>query len=150
MLEPLFELMPVGRSWLERSIHKYKIDKTAVICRGVKIIYRNKKTKGQLIMKSNSWVLFDCILDITKTIHLGETVQLAPRVMIFTHDSSRNMENPRTGEVFIDDNAYVGAGAVILPGVKIGKNAIVGAGAVVAKDVKANTIVGGVPAKLLK
>lgn len=101
-------------------------------------------------MKSNSWVLFDCILDITKTIHLGETVQLAPRVMIFTHDSSRNMENPRTGEVFIDDNAYVGAGAVILPGVKIGKNAIVGAGAVVAKDVKANTIVGGVPAKLLK
>ncbi len=149
MLEPLFELVPVGRSWLERVFHKYKIDKTAVICRGVKIIYRDKKTKGQLIMKKNSWVLFDCILDITKTIHLGENVQLAPRSMIFTHDSSRSMENPRTGEVFIDDNAYVGAGAIILPRVKIGKNAIVGAGAVVNKDIKSNTIVGGVPAKII-
>jgi acetyltransferase-like isoleucine patch superfamily enzyme len=149
MLEPLFELMPIGRSWLERVFHGYDIDKTAVICRGVRIIYRDKKTKGQLIIKRNAWVLFDCILDITKTIYLGENVQIAPRAMIFTHDSSRSMENPKTGEVFIDDNAYVGAGAIILPGVKIGKNAIIGAGAVVNKDVEPNTVVGGVPAKVI-
>ena len=127
MFEPLFEPMPVGRSWMERTFHGYEIDKTAVICRGTKIVYRNKRSKGRLIMKKNAWVLFDCILDITKTIHLGENVQIAPKTMIFTHDSSRSMKKPRIGEVFIDDNAYVGAGAIILPGVKIGKNAIIGA-----------------------
>jgi acetyltransferase-like isoleucine patch superfamily enzyme len=150
MLEPLFEAIPIGRSTLERVLHKYRIDRTAVICRGTRIIYRNKKTKGQLIMKKNSWVMFDCILDVTKTIHIGENAQIAPKAMIFTHDSSRSMSNPKMGEVFIDDNAYVGAGSVILPGVRIGKNAIVGAGAVVTGDVKPNMIVGGVPAKTIK
>lgn len=47
-------------------------------------------------------------------------------------------------------NCWIGAGATILPGVTVGENAIVGAGAVVTKDVEANTIVGGIPAKLIK
>ena len=47
-------------------------------------------------------------------------------------------------------NAWIGAGATILPGVTIGENAVVAAGAVVSKDVPANTIVGGVPAKGIK
>jgi acetyltransferase-like isoleucine patch superfamily enzyme len=147
MLEPLFEAIPFGRSALERAFHRYRIDRTAVICRGTRIIYRNKKTKGQLIMKKNSWVMFDCILDVTKTIRIGENAQIAPKAMIFTHDSSRSMSNPKTGEVIIEDNAYIGSGAIVLPGIRIGKNAIVGAGAVVTKNVKSNHIVVGVPAK---
>lgn len=47
-------------------------------------------------------------------------------------------------------NAWMGAGAIILPGVTIGENAIVAAGAVVTKDVPSNTIVAGVPAKILR
>ena len=47
-------------------------------------------------------------------------------------------------------NAWIGAGAVILPGVTVGENAIVAAGAVVSKDVPDNTIVGGVPAKVIR
>lgn len=45
---------------------------------------------------------------------------------------------------------WIGAAATILPGVTIGENSIVAAGAVVNKDVPANTIVGGVPAKILR
>ncbi|MGZ4001605.1 MAG: acyltransferase, partial [Mucilaginibacter sp.] len=52
--------------------------------------------------------------------------------------------------VLIKRNAWIGAGAIILPGVTIGENAVVAAGAVVNKDVGANTVVGGVPAKLIK
>lgn len=52
--------------------------------------------------------------------------------------------------VVIGKNVWVGAGATILPGVTIGENAVIAAGAVVAKDVPANTIVGGVPAKVIK
>jgi acetyltransferase-like isoleucine patch superfamily enzyme len=52
--------------------------------------------------------------------------------------------------VHIGKNAWIGAGAIILPGVTVGENSIVAAGAVVTKDVPSNTIVGGVPAKFLK
>ena len=50
----------------------------------------------------------------------------------------------------IKDKAWIGSNATILPGVTIGEGAIVAAGAVVTKDVMAKTIVGGVPAKLIK
>jgi acetyltransferase-like isoleucine patch superfamily enzyme len=52
--------------------------------------------------------------------------------------------------IHIKRNVWIGAGATILPGVTIGENAIVAAGAVVSRDVPANTIVGGIPAKILK
>jgi acetyltransferase-like isoleucine patch superfamily enzyme len=149
MLEPIFEILPAGRAFLERTIHKYDLHETAYISRGVRIIYNNKKRKGRLTMKKYSWIGVDCILDITASITLGDYVQIAPKAMIFTHDSSGNMKDPVEKEVMIDNNAYIGAGAIILAGVTIGKNAIVGAGAVVTGDVVENAVVGGVPAKVI-
>ena len=55
-----------------------------------------------------------------------------------------------TKPVVIDDDVWIGANAVILPGVTIGQHAVVAAGAVVTKDVPPNTVVGGVPAKVIK
>ena len=52
--------------------------------------------------------------------------------------------------IVIKKNVWIGAGSIILPGVTIGENAIVGAGSVVTKDVAANTVVAGVPAKFIK
>ena len=52
--------------------------------------------------------------------------------------------------ILIKRNAWIGAGATILPGVTIGENSIIAAGAVVTKDVPANTIAGGIPAKVIK
>jgi len=52
--------------------------------------------------------------------------------------------------IHIGKNVWIGANATVLPGVNIGDGAIVAAGAVVTKDVESNTIVGGVPAKLIK
>jgi acetyltransferase-like isoleucine patch superfamily enzyme len=52
--------------------------------------------------------------------------------------------------ILIKRKAWIGVGATILPGVTVGENAVVAAGAVVSKDVPDNTIVGGVPAKVIK
>lgn len=51
--------------------------------------------------------------------------------------------------ITIKRNAWIGAAATILPGITVGENAIVGANALVTKDVPANTIVGGNPAKMI-
>ena len=52
--------------------------------------------------------------------------------------------------IHIGRNVWIGANATVLPGVTVGDGAVVAAGAVVTKDVAPNTIVGGVPAKLIK
>jgi acetyltransferase-like isoleucine patch superfamily enzyme len=52
--------------------------------------------------------------------------------------------------IVVKRNAWIGAAATILPGVTIGENAVVAAGAVVSRDVPANSIVAGVPAKVVK
>ena len=52
--------------------------------------------------------------------------------------------------IVLGKNVWIGSNATILQGVTIGDNAVVGAGAVVTKDVPANTVVGGVPAKFIK
>ena len=55
-----------------------------------------------------------------------------------------------TAAVRIERNAWIGAGATICPGVTVGENSVVGAGSVVTKDVPANVVVAGVPAKVVK
>ncbi|HWW38520.1 DapH/DapD/GlmU-related protein, partial [Pedobacter sp.] len=54
------------------------------------------------------------------------------------------------GRIHIKKNAWIGANVTILPGVTVGENAIIAAGAVVSKDVSDNTVVGGIPAKVIK
>lgn len=84
-------------------------------------------------------------------ITIGDGVQIGPHVTIVTdnHDFvNRNVL--RCKEVRIGSNAWIGADAKIMPGVTIGENAVIAGGSVVIKDVEANTIAGGNPAKLIK
>jgi len=60
------------------------------------------------------------------------------------------IEPPSAEPVIIEDDVLIGANAVVLEGVKVGKGAVVAAGSIVVKDVEPNTVVAGVPAKLLK
>lgn len=86
-------------------------------------------------------------------ITLEDDVLIGPRVNIITVDHPIDPAQRRgiiVKPVVIKKNAWIGAGATILAGVTVGENAIVAAGAVVNKDVPANTIVGGIPAKLIK
>ncbi|HPM29785.1 MAG TPA: sugar O-acetyltransferase [Chryseolinea sp.] len=86
-------------------------------------------------------------------ITIEDDVQIGPRVNLITENhpvdpSKRKQLDLKS--VHIKRNVWIGAGATILPGVTVGENSIVAAGAVVNKDVPANTIVGGIPAKMIK
>lgn len=88
-------------------------------------------------------------------ITIGSHVLIGPRVAFET--ASHNMIcDPVTGRgtinkpIIVEDQVWIGAGAMILPGVTIGKGAVVAAGAVVHRDVGAYTLVGGVPARMIK
>ncbi|OMD38021.1 hypothetical protein BSK56_30730 [Paenibacillus borealis] len=61
-----------------------------------------------------------------------------------------NNENTLKGKVIIEDDVWIGFNSIILDGVKVGKGSVIGAGAVVTKDVMPYSIMGGVPARLIK
>ncbi|HEU6452397.1 MAG TPA: acyltransferase [Gemmatimonadaceae bacterium] len=83
---------------------------------------------------------------------IGDRVSMAPRVMLVlsSHPNEsriRPFAPTARGDITIEDDAWIGACAVILPGVTIGRGAVVGAGSVVTSDVPPLTIVAGQPAK---
>lgn len=86
-------------------------------------------------------------------ITLEDHVLIGPRVNLVTENHPLDPASRRgmlCKAILIKRNAWIGAGATILPGVTVGENAVVAAGAVVSKDVPANTVVGGIPAKQIK
>lgn len=90
-------------------------------------------------------------------ITIGDNVYTAPLVQMAAINhvcADPNVPIIRQGitaqGIVVEDDAWIGAGAIILDGVRVGKGAVVAAGAVVTQDVPPHTIVGGVPAKVLK
>jgi acetyltransferase-like isoleucine patch superfamily enzyme len=86
-------------------------------------------------------------------ITIEDDVQIGPRVNLVTENHPIDPATRKYLElkpIVIKRNAWIGAGATILPGVTVGENSIVAAGAVVNQDVSDNCIFGGVPAKLIK
>lgn len=86
-------------------------------------------------------------------ITIEDDVQIGPKVNLITENhpvDPNKRKNLDLKSIHIKRNVWIGAAATILPGVTIGENSIVAAGAVVNKDVPANTIVGGIPAKKLR
>lgn len=103
----------------------------------------------------NFFANFDCVmLDICK-IKIGDNCLLAPGVHIYTAAHPLNPDERNSGAEFgkpvmIGNNVWIGGRAIINPGITIGDNVVIGAGAVVTKDIPANTVVGGNPAKVIK
>lgn len=103
----------------------------------------------------NFYANMDCIFLDVNRVTIGNNVMVGPRVGFYTAGhpivADIRIEDLEFGSpIVVGDNVWIGGSAVILPGVTIGKNAIVGAGAVVTKDVPANSIVGGNPAKVIR
>ncbi|MBA2813732.1 sugar O-acetyltransferase [Streptomyces sp. KM273126] len=88
-------------------------------------------------------------------ITIGEDCQIGPNVQLLTpthplEPQPRRDKLEAAQPIVIGDNVWIGGGAIILPGVTIGDNSVIGAGAVVTKDVPANVVAVGNPARVVR
>ena len=93
--------------------------------------------------------------DVGAEIRIGDNVRIGHDVSLLTVDNQVGPEQMRSGQskfgpIEIGDGAWLASRVVVLPGVRIGAGAIVGAGSVVTRDVPANTMVVGVPARAVR
>ena len=99
----------------------------------------------------------ECTISAYQRVRIGEQCVIADRVMLIDFDHNvADSEHPirKQGiykrDVVVGSNVWIGYGACILRGVRVGDNAIVGTNAVVTADVPANAVVGGIPAKVIR
>lgn len=125
-----------------------EIDETTTVFTPLNINYGQHITIGK-----NVFINFDCVFLDLGGITIEDNVLIAPKVSLLSEGhpvTPGARATLTTGHIHIKKNAWIGAGATIMQGVTIGENAIVAAGAVFSKDVPDNTIVGGIPAKIIK
>lgn len=90
-------------------------------------------------------------------IEVSDDVTISFRVMVIVHDDAKRLDRTEAGAgdgtvapVRLRAGCYLGAGCIVLPGVTVGERAVVAAGAVVTRDVPADTVVAGVPARVVR
>ncbi|WHY69472.1 sugar O-acetyltransferase [Neobacillus sp. SuZ13] len=101
------------------------------------------------------YVNFNLTLVDDTDIYIGNNVLIGPNVTIDAgthpiHPELRRKSAQYNLPVVIEDNVWIGAGAIILPGVRIGENTVIGAGSVVTKDIPANVIAIGSPCRIMR
>jgi maltose O-acetyltransferase len=110
---------------------------------------------SNLTLGRDCFVGVDCVFDLEESITVGDSVTLSPGTMVLTSTHELGPKERRAGPVTrapvtIGDGAWLGARAIVLPGLKVGAGAIVEAGAVVSRDVEPHTRVAGSPAAVVE
>jgi maltose O-acetyltransferase len=98
---------------------------------------------------------FSCIIIDNAEVHIGDHAMIGPAVQIYTAAHPLQAEPRLEGwevakPISLDEDVWIGGGAILLPGVRVGRNAVVGAGAVVTRDVPPDTVVAGNPARVIR
>ena len=110
---------------------------------------------AQIFIGEGAWLGQGCYFDTRAPIHVGARAGIGPGARLVTADHELGGSDRRAGAyraqpITIGDGAWIGAGAMLLPGVTIGPGAVVAAGSLVHRDVEANMLVGGIPAKPIR
>ena len=121
-------------------------DRTKIRCHEGEVIVGQKSVLGQ-----------ECTISAYRHVRIGEQCVIADRAMFIDFDHGVvEVERPirlqgiYKRDVNVGSNVWVGYGACVLRGVRVGDNSVIGTNSVLTKDIPANAVVGGVPARLLR
>lgn len=115
--------------------------------------------KGKIRLGANSYIGTNSTMQVNEnsTIFVGSNCQISHNVRIYTssHIADQDFTNSTDrlnieADVIIGNGVWIGANVFINPGVTVGDNSVIGANSMVSKNVSANSIVGGVPARLIR
>jgi acetyltransferase-like isoleucine patch superfamily enzyme len=176
MLTPGYARLFARWAWLKaRWRGRLQTDGVAFVCPGVKFeIGRNARVvlgrwswighgcklrahEGEVLIGAKTVLGQECTISAYQHVAIGRECIVADRVMLIDFDHGVvEVERPirlqgiYKRDVDVGHNVWIGYGACILRGVRVGDNAVIGTSAVVTKDVPANAVVGGVPARVLR
>lgn len=108
---------------------------------------------AKLVVGNNTFINSGSIISVRHGVTIGNNCQIANQVIIMDsdfHGVKKRDEAEKPSPIFIEDDVWLAARSIVLKGVRIGQGAVVGAGAVVTKDIPPFTLVGGIPAKVIK
>jgi maltose O-acetyltransferase len=133
----------------------FSIGEGTKLCDIPLILSGNPGIYDRLIIGNNCLIGPSCYFDMAGKIIIEDKVSIGPQTMFLSGTHECGPSNNRLGPLVVKDvtigaGTWIGARCTILPGVTIGKGVILAAGAVVAKDIPANTMAGGVPAKVIR
>lgn len=109
----------------------------------------------QIHIGARTFINYGAVMLDVATITIGEDVQIGPNVQLLTPTHPLDAELRRAKyeaakPIVIGNNVWLGGGVIVLPGITIGENTVVGAGAVVSRDLPANVVAVGNPARVIR
>jgi acetyltransferase-like isoleucine patch superfamily enzyme len=157
----LYRLLGVrlnGYVWLRhisipRQWSDITLEEGASLDDGVVCLCSGPAKADKLVIGKGTYVNRHTMFDAHEQVHVGKNCMIGP--FCYLTDGNHGTTNAvavhaqpiQVRPVVLEDDVWLGAGVIILSGVRVGQGAVVGAGAVVTKDVAPNTIVAGVPAR---
>lgn len=140
---------------VQRRIFKFIAKMSPVFGLRIRLLRMCNYSIGEQVYIGEDFIVADDVLDDVRYLVIEDRVAISPRVTLVVHTKPNwsriaDYVNSRKGNITIRKDAWIGTGAVILPDVEVGEGAVVGANSVVTRDVPPYTVVGGVPAKVIR
>lgn len=140
-------------SFLRRHFYRFAAcGRDNLLMEGLWVEYPRRLTIGEHVNINR-----DCFISAAGDVTIGDWVLIGPRVVIYSQnhvvdgiDVPISLAPDARAAVRIDADAWIGAGATILPGVHVGEGSVIAAGAIVTKDVEPRSMVAGVPARHIR
>jgi maltose O-acetyltransferase len=110
---------------------------------------------GRLEIGHHCFINYGSSIAATQLVQIGSYCTIGTHVIIMDNqfhrlEPQRRNERPDPAPVIIADNVWLGGRVIVLPGVSIGANSVIGAGSIVTKDIPADCVAAGVPARVIR
>ena len=141
----------IPRNWSD-----IKIEKDVALDDGVVLLCSGSPKHGKIVIGNGTYINRYTMIDAHSSIDIGRNCMIGPQCYITDGDHGKEpgtlvkTQPVDTAPVKIEDNVWLGAGAIVLKGVTIGAGAVVGAGSVVTKSIPSGAIAVGNPAQVTK